>query len=342
MSDSPTPYEIQGWDTGDEHLDISIHVNGFRFTITVSPDYFKDSPRAIGHFREIFDKIEAGNDDSPDVWDYAKQVADIFLPEFEVLAPPRLQSGKLTLADLSIRGSFECQYRVIKEEPMSVAVTERVWDDTLLPAEWDMRSIQSAFPVVDPVEVEIPYSDDDSIYDIIPRQVFIRGWTLFYKPCWSPYDAIDEVEKYSRIYNSGLSTEQLSTARLFGVVAGRGGQAKGLLYEWIETKGAGTLASTISADTPLALRKKWVSQISNAVARLHRLGVVWGDVKPDNVLIDIHNNAIVIDLEGGTTRGWVERDVGDSIEGDLQGIEKLVDFILNDESPLRLGIKITQ
>lgn len=337
MTELPVPYEIQGWDTGDDHFDISICVNGFRFTTTVSPDCFVDSPRAIEHFREIFELIKADDDDSSEVWDYAEKIADVFLPEFERLAPPRPHKAKLTLADLAVRGSFVCQYQVVEEKPFAVAVTERVWEDTSLPAEWDMRSIQSVFPILNPADVEVPFSDEDSFYDTNPRQVFVKGRALFYKPCWSPYDAVDEVAKYSRIHTSGLSTQQLSTSRLFGVVTGRGGLAKGLLYEWIETRDAGTLALIIGADTPLTLREKWAAQIRNAVTGLHTLGIVWGDVKPENVLIDTNDNAIVIDLEGGTTRGWVDRDVSGTVEGDLQGLEKMVDFIFNDESPLRLG-----
>ena len=109
-----------------------------------------------------------------------------------------------------------------------------------------------------------------------------------------------------------------------------------MLYEWIGTRDAGTLALIIGADTPLTLREKWAAQIRNAVTGLRTLGIVWGDVKPENVLIDTNDNAIVIDLEGGTTRGWVDRDVSGTVEGDLQGLEKMVDFIFNDESPLRL------
>lgn len=54
------------------------------------------------------------------------------------------------------------------------------------------------------------------------------------------------------------------------------------------------------------------------------------------MLIDNDNNAIVIDLEGGTTRGWVDHDVGGTLEGDMQGMERMMDFIFKDESPLRL------
>ncbi|KAJ6441775.1 tryptophan synthase [Purpureocillium lavendulum] len=299
MSRPSARYEIRGWDTGNDQFDINIGVNGVHFAISLSSDCFIGSP----------------------LWACGEQVADIFLPEFERLAPVKVHSGKLTLAGLAVRGSFECRYRVIQEKA-------------------DMRSAQDDFPLFDPIQVQVPYRDGHSIHDIIPRQVFIQDQTFFYKSCWSPCDAIDEVEKYCRIHKSGLSVGQLSTARLFGIVAGRQGLAKGLLYHWIETRpGARTLFSVVDVDTPLSLLEKWASQIRAAVAGLHRLGIVWGDAKPHNVLIDTNDNAIVIDLEGGTTRGWFDHDVGGSIEGDLQGLERIIDFIFNDESPLRLGRK---
>ena len=46
-------------------------------------------------------------------------------------------------------------------------------------------------------------------------------------------------------------------------------------------------------------------------------------------------DAWVIDLEGGTIRGWVDIENQGTLEGDAQGMERLVDFIFNDESPLR-------
>ena len=338
MSNPSTSYEIRGWDAGDNGFDMIVRVNGFGFTIVVSPDLFVNSPLALKRFGEIFDKIAAGEDDDELVWDYSERIADVFIPDFEKLAPSIFHTGKLTLADLAVRGSFECEYRVVDEDPISGAIAKRTPEDIPPPTDWDIRSLESSFPIFDPAEVEVPYSDGRPIHEIIPRQVFVKGKTLFHKSCWSPYDAIDEVEKYSRIHASGMSTQQLRTARLFGIVARSDGQARGLLYDWIDTNGtAGTLTSAVSVDTPMSLRMKWASQIRDTVAGLHSLDIVWGDVKPDNVLIDTDDDAVVIDLEGGTTRGWVDRDVGGSRAGDFQGLDRLVDFIFNGKSPDCVG-----
>ncbi|OAQ58145.1 kinase domain-containing protein [Pochonia chlamydosporia 170] len=329
------PYDIRGWDTGDDHFDINIRVNGFRFNVTVSQENFVNSPQALRVFHEIFDKLAAGEDYDPDVWQYSEDIADVFVSHFQQLAPAAAHTGKLTLADLAVRGSFECEYRVVDETPVAGTVTTYSPESASC-QEWNIRLLQSSFPVFYPGEIEIPFADGGSIYDIVPQKVRVRGNEYFYKSCWSPYDAINEVKKYSKIAASDIYG-QLCISRLFGIVANTDGQTKGLLYDLIEVRGAGTLTYMISFDTPIALRKKWASQIQQTVAGLHSLGIVWGDVKSDNVLIDNGNNAIVIDLEGGTTRGWIDHDVSGSIEGDLQGLEKLVDFIFNDESPLRKG-----
>ena len=60
--------------------------------------------------------------------------------------------------------------------------------------------------------------------------------------------------------------------------------------------------------------KKWTTQISEAVRYLHGKGLIWGDVKASNVLIDENGNAMAIDFGGGFTDD--ERNQG-TVRGDL-------------------------
>lgn len=69
---------------------------------------------------------------------------------------------------------------------------------------------------------------------------------------------------------------------------------------------------------------------------LHKVDVVWGDVKAENIVIDKNDNAIVIDLERCVTKGWVDKEVMDTKEGDVQGLQRLSDYISNDNCPLRI------
>ena len=74
-----------------------------------------------------------------------------------------------------------------------------------------------------------------------------------------------------------------------------------------------------------SLRRKWAAQIEQTVKELHRHGVVWGDAKPDNVIIDMDDNAWVLDFGGGGTTGWMpeEPSMFQTNEGDLYAVAKM-------------------
>jgi tRNA A-37 threonylcarbamoyl transferase component Bud32 len=86
-----------------------------------------------------------------------------------------------------------------------------------------------------------------------------------------------------------------------------------------------------SIQPALADRKRWFEQISDAIRTLHRDGYVWGDVKPANVLINKDGDACLIDFEGGSDQDWIDYELTDTAEGDLQGLDKLRDFLNLDE-----------
>lgn len=77
-------------------------------------------------------------------------------------------------------------------------------------------------------------------------------------------------------------------------------------------------------------KKTWKEQITSAVQLLHTNGMVWGDVKPDNVMIERSTGrAILIDFGGGHNERWVEAKLQETKEGDLQGLSRLVQHISN-------------
>lgn len=335
LPDNRFPYTIQGWDTADDHFDINIRANGVHFSIKVSADSFVNSPVAQEQFRDILDKLATERNGESQVWQYSQRLADHFTPEFEQLAPQTSHTGKLTLADLTARDHYEAHYRVEDEAPIHVKFI-KYSPETVAFAKWNVHSLQSTFPVFSPGEVEIPYDGHSgkAAVETVPHRVIVNGVDCFYKSCWLPFHRIPEIRKRSKIESAGNS-DRLSMSRLYGIVADKDGQTKGLLYHWIQTLSSGTLTFSLTPDTPMQQREQWATQIQKTVDEFHRLGVVWGDVKSDNVLIDSENNALVIDLEGGTTGGWVDREVGGTVEGDLQGMERLRDFIFNDKSSLR-------
>ncbi|KAB8210936.1 hypothetical protein BDV34DRAFT_185869 [Aspergillus parasiticus] len=55
-------------------------------------------------------------------------------------------------------------------------------------------------------------------------------------------------------------------------------------------------------------RCRWAAQIKETVLNLHKYNIFWGDVKPENILIDDVKNAWVVDFGLGFTEGWVDKD----------------------------------
>jgi hypothetical protein len=78
----------------------------------------------------------------------------------------------------------------------------------------------------------------------------------------------------------------------------------------------------IEATTSLKL--KWAGQIKHSLAQLHKLGILWRDVKTDNVLIDENNDAVLLDFGGGNTAEWVDQDKYGTMEREQQGLQKIM------------------
>ncbi len=74
-------------------------------------------------------------------------------------------------------------------------------------------------------------------------------------------------------------------------------------------------------------REKWCLQIQSIVNQLHAVDVVWGDVKTANILLDRNDDLWVVDFGGGATRGWIDRELIETKEGDLQGLKRILEEI---------------
>lgn len=121
-------------------------------------------------------------------------------------------------------------------------------------------------------------------------------------------------------------------SRLSGLVRDESGCVFGLLLSYVQSQ-ACTLWCAERPETPRDLRQRWVSQIKHMLDQLHKAGIIWGDVKPDNILIDDDQNAWLIDFGGGYTEGWVEKELAGTVEGDLNGLAKILEYLATDLTP---------
>ncbi|KAI2044691.1 hypothetical protein LOZ43_006283 [Ophidiomyces ophidiicola] len=100
----------------------------------------------------------------------------------------------------------------------------------------------------------------------------------------------------------------------------------GLLLTNIENKG--TLKELAPwSDCANNDRLCWSRPIHQSVEQLHNADVVWGDAKPENVLIDTKGDAWLIDFGGSYTPGWIDKDKRETVEGDWQGVQRIDEWL---------------
>jgi len=84
------------------------------------------------------------------------------------------------------------------------------------------------------------------------------------------------------------------------------------------------LTTLLKSSVPRSQRADWASKSEKYVNTLHEHDIVWGDAKADNFIIDENNELWIIDFGGSYTEGWVDPELSDTVEGDDQGLEKVV------------------
>ena len=116
-----------------------------------------------------------------------------------------------------------------------------------------------------------------------------------------------------------------SVPRLSGYVTNTAADCVlGLLREWVPGR---CLRNIAIPSTLEGRRRKWASQICETVNQLHKIGVLWGDGKASNIIIDTEDDAWLIDFGGGWTEGWIDKELADTVEGDEQAVKRIMQFM---------------
>lgn len=128
-----------------------------------------------------------------------------------------------------------------------------------------------------------------------------------------------ELDCLGRIRSEFPSSETIRIPQLLGYVChNETGQVLGFVRQWIP----GQRLSDVGAEAASAdMRRKWASQIRETVQRLHERGLVWGDGKPSNVIIDDEKQDAW--LIGFGTRVWVDEDLAETVREDKQAVAEL-------------------
>ncbi len=191
--------------------------------------------------------------------------------------------------------------------------------------------LRSALPSVPLIPAsQLARVDDglgDEELDDAPRKVRRVGTTevFFFKAGLKGHGHLREIDILSQIHCSGKFDPPYRTSRLAGLVVWGDDNVylMGFLLGYIE---GDTLDQQIEAAS-MATRLKWFRQVQATVGRLHELGVVWGDVKPDNVMINGQGDAVIVDFGGGYTPEYIEPELQQTLQGDLMGLDHMADVM---------------
>ncbi|WEW56988.1 hypothetical protein PRK78_002447 [Emydomyces testavorans] len=283
------------------------------------PEYIPDNMDEYGDFDDPLDAMHN--------W-----ILQAFLPIFHQL-PPLDWSRKYTLEDCLFAEEFHYTVQVVEDSLVPVLLSTSRGEKNhligaLLPSPTHVD--YSMFPIYRPSEIQVPIDANSTSLPGVPHKVFIHGRQKpsFFKIVYTGDAGITlkELLAYSQIHMAKFDAT-VRTSRLDGLVQDGNGYIMGLLLSYIDCHG--TTLCCIDGRNPKysKLRQKWIDQISHTLQCLHSHKIVWGDAKADNVLIDLNEDAYLIDFGGGYTKDWVEKEKANSIDGDLQGLERIKQYL---------------
>ncbi|KAF2791530.1 hypothetical protein K505DRAFT_363729 [Melanomma pulvis-pyrius CBS 109.77] len=245
-----------------------------------------------------------------------------FLPLFREI-PPLDRKRLYTLQDCLLLRQVRYTLKLVGDDLVPApldATVDRVPVGVLLPPA--KRLDNFTFPVYCLSDIYIWLSDNTVALLTRPIKLYIKGKEVCFFKEFHLSDVsmtARELSTYAKIHSAQLK-EDVLTSRLLGVVEDEGtSRIAGLLLSYIDCTNNRTLRCSRWDRDQASLREKWVQQTSHAIHELHAHQIVWGDAKPDNVLFDVHVDAYLVDFGGGYTNGWVDKELMNTVEGDLQG-----------------------
>ena len=93
----------------------------------------------------------------------------------------------------------------------------------------------------------------------------------------------------------------------------------GFLLEYTE---GGTFGERMN-DALIQAKQIWIREIEAIIVQFHRNGIVWGGIKPNKVIINVHEDAVAIDFEGGYTTEYIGVHLQQTQQGDLMALSRM-------------------
>lgn len=127
-----------------------------------------------------------------------------------------------------------------------------------------------------------------------------------------------EVSVLDAIISCGLD-RTLKVSPFKGLVLLDNSLVAGMLFGWLD---GSPLAEHLEMSNPSS-HNLWQEQVEATVKELHRHKIVWGDVNVHNIFIDANADAWVIDFGGNCNVQFVNEELKETYEGDIQGLRRI-------------------
>lgn len=300
----------------NKDIQLNVYVSDKHFKIDLFEEKLKDSPDILKEYFRQLDRQEpdfvADEDEEGFYEDTLDEIHEWllkpFMPIFHSL-PPLNPIRRYTLDDCMFAEEWQYTIKAVEDELVPVFLKktdgkENYVIGTQLP--FSNNIDYSTFPIYSPNEVQVAVNKDATSLPAVPRKVFIQGRpeSSFFKTIYvgDVRMPLRELRTYAKIH--ALETgDFIYTSRLHGLVQSDDGKIMGLLLSYIDCGGSTLHCAGASVHGSLELRRKWLDQVSRTLEIFHANGIIWGDAKADNVLIDRDDNAYLIDFGGGHTEG---------------------------------------
>ncbi|KAF5011807.1 hypothetical protein FDECE_2097 [Fusarium decemcellulare] len=329
---------------GDEDDDdiISIRVHGRMFDISIRKSYFINSPNTTTLYEEYREAIDYGVDEE-DIFEW---IIGIFQPLFRQLAPTPLpafdpdkirnNAVKPTLSDYLFPQQFGFRLEAVDDELIPRHVNDEGYmmsPRAYLHGDF-LDELESWTEFFEPSAVRVAFTEPEDTLKEMPKRVLVTLKSGVETVCYFQYSGAEPpggpTEKglvaYKKIHDAG-GLPNVNVGRLLGVVhATDTHRTLGLLLEHIDRREL--MCSALFKNVSLETRRKWATQVTDAVTALHRADAVWGNASVVSIVIDKNENAWVADFRGGYTVGWIDKDKAGTVEGDMQGLKRTLREIL--------------
>lgn len=172
-------------------------------------------------------------------------------------------------------------------------------------------------------------TESDELNPFHPSRVSTKdGDTYFLKgiDATQPDATKREIKILVEIEKKGIH-EKINVPRIHGLVTSCHVPSEFIGFLLTDIPKPTPLIKLIDEDISQRKREKWAKEVERVTDILHENDIIWGDAKADNFVLDETEKLWIIDFGGNYTEGWVDAEKVETMEGDEQGIEKIVNIL---------------